>query len=150
MEFSQWLKRYWDAHFKANEQYDAIGRRAEEVAPAGTSKKAPMTEGSKKAPSLDASKKATAATSVAPSSASGKTNQGASLSPDDVETFIKLKRVCAELKDTSMKMQEERDFYFGKLRQIEVLSQQEEGSLLDKGALIAKIQDILYAPLTNE
>ena len=150
MEFSQWLKKYWDAHFKANDNYDAIGRRAEEVVPVGAAKKVPMTEGSRKGPSLDASKKTAAKTSAAPCAAAAKTNHGASLSPDDVETFIKLKRVCAELKDTSMKMQEERDFYFGKLRQIEVLSQQEEGSLLDKGALIAKIQDILYAPLTNE
>jgi hypothetical protein len=72
-----------------------------------------------------------------------------SLSSEDATLLIKLKRAVAELKDSSVKMQEERDFYFGKLRQIELLTQ-DDVAVLDKAVLVTKIQDILYAPLSSE
>lgn len=67
-------------------------------------------------------------------------------SPKDAELVVRLKTALAELKDSSVKMQEERDFYFDKLRQVELALQAELGGL-DRDGLVAKIQEILYAPM---
>ena len=167
MEFSQWLKKYWDQHFCASEPYDAVARRAAEdlispisVPAAAVTRKAPLSvvtsatsrpvarsaAATQPASTMSSSKGPTVA--MKQSSASSSPAKPSGTSPEDLQMMIKLKKAVAELKDSSIKMQEERDFYFGKLRQIEVLTQ-EEVAILDKEALVAKIQSILYAPLND-
>lgn len=46
------------------------------------------------------------------------------------------------LKSTIQDMEKERDFYFGKLRNIEVICQEKEG---EEDQTLMKIMDILYA-----
>eukprot|EP00048_Salpingoeca_helianthica_P022377 m.17895 g.17895 ORF g.17895 m.17895 type:complete len:254 (-) comp7237_c0_seq1:239-1000(-) len=132
-EFAQWFKKFFDANFDGKE-YDAVGRRSGKaaVAPSVTTN-APVKQvggaPAKKAPAAAAVPKKT----VAPARAAGAAAPAAGAAGAAAEV--------AELKLTVAGLEKERDFYFGKLREIEVLCQDE----VNKGSLVENILRILYA-----
>lgn len=132
LEFLQWSKRHWDQYFPGGE-YDALARRRASgpVAPAA----APRTS-----TGTAAARRGTTPVSSARTGAVRGAAVGASAA------------VLAEnatLKETVVGLERERDFYFSKLRDIELLIQQavEEDPEIEKmeDGLVKHIQTILYS-----
>ncbi|KAI7896394.1 calponin homology domain-containing protein [Mucor mucedo] len=158
LEFMQWVKRYWDQNFPGG-AYDAVHRRkggaatngggngahgkspAAARAAVGAMSRKPMN--TTNTAGRSASRTAVTATgraSSAKSSAAGTDAQSASVISD-------LNKQITELKVTVDGLEKERDFYFGKLREIEILVQ-EQLELTDQDNedtnCIKDIQAILY------
>jgi len=148
-EFLQWFKKFFDANY-GGQEYDAIGMRGgEEVGsgnkagrPNGSSAAKPMSGMPKRSP---AQRPAPAAARSAPRPTGGNTggaratnggsNMAAQQQVEDLTTQI------LEMKLTVEGLEKERDFYFGKLRDVEVMCQENEAT---GGELVRKVLDILY------
>eukprot|EP00047_Mylnosiga_fluctuans_P002522 m.224850 g.224850 ORF g.224850 m.224850 type:complete len:251 (+) comp11161_c0_seq1:13-765(+) len=129
-EFAQWFKKFFDANFDGKE-YDAVARRAGKgVAAPGPSSVPAAKKTAVPAAAVKKPAAAPAATKAAPASSASSGAAPAAGNSSEV----------AELKFTIEGLEKERDFYFGKLRDIEVLCQNEE-----KTKLIDDILKILYA-----
>ncbi|PWN99230.1 hypothetical protein FA09DRAFT_342961 [Tilletiopsis washingtonensis] len=158
LEFLQWLKKYWDTH-SPGEVYDAEARRggaaaapppllgAVSVGVARTSAAAPRAAA--RAPVRAAAPAAARAPVRAPvraAPAAGRQQKGME------EEILNLTGQMDEMKLSVDSLEKERDFYFAKLRDIEVLVQQrfevlegggEEAALeLDT---LKQIQAVLYS-----
>lgn len=132
LEFLQWSKRYWDQYFPGGD-YDAVARRRGSGAPPPASAPAPRT-------SAGAVRRGTTPTTNARVAKPG-IGGGAS--------SVALQQENNTLKETVQGLERERDFYFSKLRDIELLVQQacEEDPEIEKqeDGLIKHIQTILYS-----
>jgi microtubule-associated protein, RP/EB family len=132
LEFLQWTKRFWDLNFPDHE-YDAVARRkGGALAAGGTSRVATNTSaGARRGGGT------TPTTGARVPKVGGGTGSAA------------LQQENATLKDTVVGLERERDFYFSKLRDIELLVQQavDEDPELEKqeDGLIKQIQTILYS-----
>ena len=134
LEFLQWTKRFWDLNFPDHD-YDAVARR----------KGAPTT-----GPATGV------ATGRAPTTSATGARRGG-ITPSGGTRVAKaagpgtaaLQQENATLKETVSGLERERDFYFSKLRDIELLIQQaiEEDPEIDKqeDGLVQQIQAILYS-----
>jgi RP/EB family microtubule-associated protein len=132
LEFLQWTKRYWDQYFPGGD-YDAVARRRGSGAPAPASNMAPRS-------SAGAARRGTTPTTGGRvSKAGGGGGPGSAALQQENNT----------LKETVQGLERERDFYFSKLRDIELLVQQacEEDPEIEKqeDGLIKHIQTILYS-----
>ena len=156
----QWLKRYFDLNYNG-EPYDAVGQRkgndlfligsgnkpvASAPSKAGDVKKNPMK--SKMEPS--APKKFVKPTPATGSTGGASTAGSGAGSAAQKQKIQELEENISELKLTSDTLEKERDFYFGKLRDIEILLQayqdQENPNPEDKTAALANlVLKILYA-----
>lgn len=130
LEFLQWTKRFWDQYYPGGD-YDAVSRR----------KGAPL-------PSTGAGPRVTNSTAArrgGTTPSGGPRVGGAGAGPASAA----LRQENNTLKETVVGLERERDFYFSKLRDIELLIQQavEEDPELDKqeDGLIKQIQAILYS-----
>ena len=137
LEFLQWSKRFWDQYFPGHE-YDAVARRKASGPPAS----APAAAASAPRASMGSSTtRKTGATPVnrAPPRAAGAAGVGSSA----------LKAENDQLKEAIGGLEKERDFYFSKLRDIELLLQNavEKDPKLetDENGLVKDIQTILYS-----
>ncbi|KAI8058835.1 calponin homology domain-containing protein [Thamnidium elegans] len=115
LEFMQWVKKFWDQNYPGGE-YDAVGRRkglgGAPPASAGT-----RSSGTSSGRVSSAGKKAT----KTPASRSVSRGGRASVLDNHSATMIiDLNKQIAELKLTVDGLEKERDFYFGKLREIEI------------------------------
>ncbi|KAJ5760895.1 hypothetical protein N7520_008051 [Penicillium odoratum] len=131
LEFLQWVKKYWDQHYPGGD-YDAVSRRKASGAPAGSA------SASSRAPSAGSRRGATPVTSAArPRVATAGPNTAA------------LTQEIATQKEAIAGLEKERDFYFAKLRDIELLLQTaiEADPELEKeeDTLVKHIQGILYS-----
>jgi len=131
LEFLQWLKRFWDSNY-GGQPYDAVGRR----------KGAPMEPPATVAP--------ISALSVAGGRAGGRTPVGGfrSGSSQSNEAVSQLQAQVKELSTHLEGLEKERDFYFEKLRDIEILVQAQMESLEGEGKddrTLREIQKILYS-----
>ncbi|KAG8933234.1 hypothetical protein FRC01_010223 [Tulasnella sp. 417] len=140
LEFLQWIRRFWDAN-ASGEPYDAAGRRKgggveppATIAPVarstGLSVKSAATGGAgRRTPLGGAARSGSAAGGAAPAA---------------------LQKLQAELTQTKQDIEAlelERNFYFNKLRDIEILVQQQLDVLEGEGkedATLKAIQAILY------
>ena len=130
LEFLQWMKRYHDINYNG-EPYDAVGRRKGQdlfyilgggkVGGAGGAKTAGVKPKTTAAPSkigVGAKPKTTPTTTAATGvKKAGGADSGASAD---------VKQLQSELSEAKLNMdtlEKERDFYFGKLRDIEMLLQ---------------------------
>ncbi|KAI6914820.1 hypothetical protein KC318_g15077, partial [Hortaea werneckii] len=136
LEFLQWSKRYWDQYYPGGD-YDALSRR--KGVGAGAAPNLPPG-GSVRGPGVTATRRP-AASAAAPRTSS---RQAGSVGPSAI-----LQQKNAELMETVQGLERERDFYFSKLRDIELLIQQAmeaDPSLEeDEGSLLKQIQTILYS-----
>ncbi|KAA8568695.1 hypothetical protein MFRU_012g02000 [Monilinia fructicola] len=136
LEFLQWTKRYWDQYFPGGE-YDAVARRRAAGGPGAAPSAAPRASAGTGA----ARRGVTPTTSGARVAKAGVVGGGAASAA--------LKAENETLKETVAGLERERDFYFSKLRDIELLVQQacEEDPEIEKqeDGLIKHIQTILYS-----
>ncbi|KAI1378437.1 calponin homology domain-containing protein [Hypoxylon crocopeplum] len=134
LEFLQWTKRFWDQYYPGGD-YDAVARRKGNALPASGGAGARATGGATSAAARRGGTTPTTGPRVA------KAGGGAASAA--------LMQENATLKETVVGLERERDFYFSKLRDIELLIQQavEEDPEIEKqeDGLIKAIQTILYS-----
>lgn len=135
LEFLQWTKKFWDQHFPGGD-YDAAARRKASGAP-------PAATGASGAGTRSTSSAARRGTT--PTTGARPRAAGAGASP----SVAALQRELLRYKEASEGLEKERDFYFAKLRDIEVLMQSalEDDPDLEKeeNALARHLHDILYS-----
>lgn len=132
-EFVQWFKKFFDANYDGSEYNPDAAREGQELPPS-----APVSALNKvpKKPVNQAPQRPPVA-KVAPKMASPGSRK---MAAGDEDREMLLNKVD-ELKQTIVDMEKERDFYFDKLRKIEVLCQ-EKG---EDDSTIHMIMEILYA-----
>jgi RP/EB family microtubule-associated protein len=133
LEFLQFAKRYWDQYFPGHE-YDALARRNGQ---GGVANSAPAARAAPAA----ARRAPAASNSAAPRTRTPLGGGGGAAS-------AALREENNVLKETVAGLERERDFYFSKLRDIELLIQQatEADPELEKDeGLLKQIQNILYS-----
>ncbi|KAJ6115524.1 hypothetical protein N7523_005941 [Penicillium sp. IBT 18751x] len=132
LEFLQWTKRYWDQHYPGGE-YDAVGRRKASGAPAGAPAARTVSAGSRRGVTPTTGGAARPRVAAAPTSAA----------------TAALQQEISTQKEAIAGLEKERDFYFAKLRDIELLLQSaiEADPELEKeeDTLVKHIQGILYS-----
>ncbi|XP_076268892.1 microtubule-associated protein RP/EB family member 1 isoform X2 [Rhynchophorus ferrugineus] len=141
-EFLQWFKKFFDANYDGRD-YDALDSRGNVALGSGLNQSngnlhhhhpAPLTH--RVAPATKHVPKAAPIRSPAARTAAPNRNAG------DLSGKIEdLTNQISEYKLTVEGLEKERDFYFGKLRDIEVMCQESE----DENPLIQKILEVLYA-----
>ena len=137
LEFLQWTKRFWDQYYPGGE-YDAIARRKGSGAPpaGGPAPAATRTSGA------GAAKRGTTPTAAAAAVRPARTPGSGAASAAAIQEN-------AQLKETVAGLERERDFYFSKLRDIELLVQQaiEANPEIEKDeeGLVKQIQATLYS-----
>lgn len=140
LEFLQWTKRYWDQHYPGGD-YDALGRRGGKGAIGGGPKEPIRTSGTATGAGSAAAKRGTTPT-VGGGAARTRTPLGGA-------NTAALQAEVQGLKESVAGLEKERDFYFSKLRDIELLIQRavEETPEIeeDPEGLIPHIQAILYS-----
>jgi len=155
LEFLQWMKRYFDLNYSGGE-YDALDRRNQAAIKASQKPEKSSSTASKPAPSvkkttpassnISTSKITAKPTAVPAKKAATKTPEPKATkvesSSDEKAKIQELTQTNAEMKMNIEAVEKERDFYFGKLRDIEILCQQHDDPELD---VLQKIFKILYA-----
>lgn len=157
-EFLQWFKKFFNANY-SGQQYSALAARGGEKLGNGSGiMKSRLDIPPSKSLSVSAVKadptkqneafKTMMKGSVRNHLASGNPNQGASggpgatRCPSEVQKVIDdLSQQLSESKVAADGLQKERDFYFAKLRDVEIACQEQEGDV----ELVHKILDVLYA-----
>jgi len=140
-EFVQWFKKFFDANYDGSE-YDAMAvRGGEPMGPNGGAKKAGMgaKPAARVAPPLRAAPVKSAARGPRPLAGDNRDNKENAADKKRIEG---MSTELEEQKVTVAGLEKERDFYFGKLRDIEVLCQGDEEEV---SPVIKSILDILYA-----
>ncbi|KAF2637297.1 EB1-domain-containing protein [Massarina eburnea CBS 473.64] len=134
LEFLQFCKRYWDQYFPGHD-YDPLGRRKGQGGISG-GPRAPAGAASARRPAASNSAAPRTRTPLGGGGAGGGAASAALREENNV------------LKETVAGLERERDFYFSKLRDIELLIQQamEADPELEKDeGLLKQIQAILYS-----
>lgn len=145
LEFLQWTKRYWDQYFPGHE-YDAVARRKASGAPAssvGSGTASPLRTSTATRTTTAPRRPVPVSNTAAPRAAArtGSAAGGGTAS-------VALASQVAELSQRVTDLERERDFYFNKLREIEVLLQAEveaKPELEGQGGLVHNVQQILYS-----
>ncbi|KAK4143907.1 calponin domain-containing protein [Dichotomopilus funicola] len=136
LEFLQWTKRFWDQYYPGGD-YDAVGRRKSGPAPGVGG----GGGGGPRAASGAARRPGGTTPTTGGARAGVKAGGGAASAA--------LQQENTTLKETVVGLERERDFYFSKLRDIELLVQQavDEDPELEKAedGLVKQIQTILYS-----
>lgn len=138
LEFLQWSKRHWDQYFPGHE-YDALARR--KASGSGSSSgPAPVTSRT--------STGGAAARRPAPAASTGAARAGPRLASTGPASSA-LRAENESLKEAIQGLEKERDFYFSKLRDIELLLQtaveNDPAIEKDENGLVKNIQAILYS-----
>ncbi|KAH6636042.1 calponin homology domain-containing protein [Chaetomium tenue] len=132
LEFLQWTKKFWDQYYPGGD-YDAVGRRKGGALPAGGGAAPRAASGAARRPG---------GTTPTTGPRAGGIKAGGAAS-------AALQQENSTLKETVVGLERERDFYFSKLRDIELLVQQavDEDPELEKpeDGLVKQIQTILYS-----
>ncbi|KAK9453454.1 calponin homology domain-containing protein [Dipodascopsis uninucleata] len=152
LEFLQWVKKFWDQYFPGG-TYDPVARRKGQAVVAGAGAGANPSSASGRSSSV-ASRKPLGGSG---SGAAGSTIAPRTRTPSIGVQLSQLQAENATLREHAEGLERERDFYFNKLREIEILIQAaadedaalaESGELTensDKQILIKQVQDILYS-----
>ena len=142
LEFLQWSKRYWDQYYPGGE-YDALTRRKGAGGASAATAPTPVssrTSGAGVGATNAARRGNTPTTTTSAARGARPTTGGASAAVVAENT---------QLKQTVEGLERERDFYFSKLRDIELLLQQavEQDPKVEEAeeSLVKSIQTILYS-----
>ncbi|XP_066902765.1 microtubule-associated protein RP/EB family member 1 isoform X3 [Halyomorpha halys] len=148
-EFLQWFKKFFDANYDGHE-YDPVEARGGILLGSGVNETAGFTAPAPPRPPANRRIASVSKGSSRTNLASGTPNQGSNASatsnatryPSDVQKVVDdLSQQLSNTKITVDGLEKERDFYFGKLRDIELVCQENQGD----EELVQKILDILYA-----
>jgi len=150
-EFVQWFKKFFDANY-GGQEYDALAMRGGEQV--GSTKAGGLVSrpGAGARPAVSAMPKRSAAGAGGASRPAPRAGGGAARATNGssgggggsaaAQAQIEdLNNQMMDMKLTVEGLEKERDFYFGKLRDVEVLCQENEGA---GGDIVRKILDILY------
>ncbi|KAJ8399453.1 hypothetical protein AAFF_G00411650 [Aldrovandia affinis] len=135
-EFVQWFKKFFDANYDGKEYDPMQARQGQDMAP--TSNQMPQRISPTVPKNMPTPQRALNST---PSIGVRKNPPMARNGGSDTE-IMELNQQLMELKLTVDGLEKERDFYFSKLRDIELICQEHE---CENNPMIAKIIDILYA-----
>jgi len=159
-EFVQWFKKYFDANYQGNEYEPVMARGGATLAVAGGKGLAPRAHAnttSKVSPGARHSPASRPSVQKSHEPKSHVASHAAAPAQNNAATEAEIAglkhQVTAltdeqtELSQTIQALQHERDFYFGKLRQIEMICQEFENQDVDETLkeTCAKITEILYA-----
>merc|ERR1719166_6003 len=143
-EFVQWFKKFFDANY-GGQEYDALAMRGGEQIGSSSKPSRPaagrpaVSSMPKRSPAGARPAPPAARAAPPPSRPAGRATNGTGASAAQLE---ELNSQVTEMKLTVEGLEKERDFYFAKLRDVEVLCQENEGV---GGDLVKKqILDILY------
>lgn len=145
LEFLQWLKKFWDANWDGTE-YDAAGRAGGQIV-----NQPPARAPVRVAPGRGNTPVGARAGVPASRSGSGLARNAApavsAAARDEINT---LRMQLEDLTEHSLTLEKERDFYFGKLRNVETMIQTRLGEPEDKvdaqeRATLTKLQEELYS-----
>ncbi|XP_037102228.1 microtubule-associated protein RP/EB family member 1-like [Syngnathus acus] len=137
-EFVQWFKKFFDANYCESEYDPVEARKGQEAATPPNAAMSALNKPPKKAIGRTPQRPPVAkvAPKVVPINA--KKSASATANKEGAEIQSELE----ELRCTVQDIEKERDFYFGKLRNIELICQENEGQ---GDPALQKIVDILYA-----
>ncbi|XP_060914282.1 microtubule-associated protein RP/EB family member 1-like isoform X1 [Labrus mixtus] len=136
-EFVQWFKKFFDANYDGKEYDPVEARQGQDAMPQGPSLSA-LNKPPKKA--LSQAPQRPPVAKVAPKLSNVSARKPGMGGGD--EERAELINEMDMLKSTIQDMEKERDFYFGKLRNIELICQEKEG---EGDPTLQRIIDILYA-----
>lgn len=152
LEFLQWLKKFWDMGY-GGEPYDAEGRRmgasaAPPPLPGATTVGAARTGGtSARTTTTPAARTTTTRPSASAPSATTTTRRAPGLAarsaPVPNETIQALTAQMDEMKVSVDSLEKERDFYFAKLRDVEILVQERLSLLAEAEAEAENPDDVI-------
>lgn len=136
-EFVQWFKKFFDANYDGA-HYDPVeARQGQDASPSSNSAVSALAKAPKK-PLSQASPRPPVA-KVAPKVSNVSAKKPAVVGDDErAELLNELETLKSAIQD----MEKERDFYFGKLRNIELICQEKEG---EEDDTLSRIVSILYA-----
>jgi microtubule-associated protein, RP/EB family len=137
LEFLQWAKRFWDQYFPGGD-YDAVARRK-----GGGANLPPTGSGPRIGTGSATGARRGGGTTPTGGRVAGKVGGGGGAGSAALQQEVN------KLNETVTGLERERDFYFSKLRDIELLIQQavDEDPELEKqeDGLVKQIQNILYS-----
>ncbi|XP_076859831.1 microtubule-associated protein RP/EB family member 1a [Brachyhypopomus gauderio] len=146
-EFVQWFKKFFDANYDGKEYDPELARQGHEIA----ASQSPLTAVANKPRKGNSEARITSVKPTAPVAPQRSATAASKMAPAAVqradsgamhEEKEELTQMVSDLKCTVTDLEKERDFYFGKLRNIELICQEKEG---DSDPTLQKILDILYA-----
>ncbi|CAF9909022.1 hypothetical protein IMSHALPRED_007568 [Imshaugia aleurites] len=143
LEFLQWSKRYWDQYYPGGE-YDALARRK---GAGGAPAAAAPTPVSSRTSGAGVGATSAARRGTTPTTSTTSAARGARQPTGGASAAVVVENT--QLKQTVEGLERERDFYFSKLRDIELLLQQavDQDPEIEKAedGLVKHIQAILYS-----
>ncbi|XP_006792800.1 microtubule-associated protein RP/EB family member 3-like isoform X1 [Neolamprologus brichardi] len=142
-EFLQWFKKFFDANYDGKEYDPLFTRQGQEGTPPPPNPGKPIHHKPKRPTRSGPMRTSPTAPKSVPTPqrqiASARRNPPVTRNGGDAE-LIELNQQLLDLKVTVDGLEKERDFYFGKLRDIELICQENENN-----PVLSKIMDILYA-----
>uniref|UniRef100_A0A8C2GF18 Microtubule-associated protein RP/EB family member 1 n=1 Tax=Cyprinus carpio TaxID=7962 RepID=A0A8C2GF18_CYPCA len=156
-EFLQWFKKFFDANYDGKEYDPQLARQGHDITPPA-SNPGEVTSHKTKSPQRAAGPQRTSPTTPktmpAPPRAISSTpstgtrrNMPVSRNGGGDAEIMELNQQLMDLKLTVDGLEKERDFYFGKLRDIELICQENE---CDSNPVLGKIMEVLYATEVSE
>ncbi|KAJ3014685.1 hypothetical protein HKX48_005007 [Thoreauomyces humboldtii] len=146
LEFLQWMKKYWDNYFPGG-NYDAVGRRGGKVSDAAPVRAA-AGRGGGGVPSGSTQKLAPGMTRKSDAAKMTDTRNGRRESEIEGEyqkALQDMQEQVLEAKLTVEQVEKEREFYFTKLREIEIFVQQQlDSGKYPEGSALQNIANIMY------
>ncbi|KAL9056840.1 MAG: hypothetical protein Q9162_002711 [Coniocarpon cinnabarinum] len=148
LEFLQFTKRFWDQNFPGIE-YDPVARRKASGAPTGGGVGGGASASLRTSTSSKPASTPAARRPITSNSAAARAPRAGSAAGGSVAQTAALKQENDQLKETVEGLERERDFYFNKLRDIELLMQEvvENNPALEQeeNGLVPRCQAILYS-----
>ncbi|KAF9907393.1 hypothetical protein EC991_010953 [Linnemannia zychae] len=143
LEFLQWIKKFWDRNFPGD-HYDAVARRGASNEPLAAANRSTSSPARRAMNNNGANRSMSGRSGDHLSAAANRSLRGPS---PDHSVVLALQKELQEERTTVAALEKERDFYFGKLRDIEVLIQQESERNPDTAEipLLKEIQAVLYS-----
>ncbi|KAF9366404.1 hypothetical protein BGX34_003361 [Mortierella sp. NVP85] len=140
LEFLQWIKKFWDRNY-SGEPYDPVARRGASNEPPAAANRS-STASARRPTGNGANRSMSGREHL--SAVANRSLRGPS--PDHT-VILNLQKELQEERNTVVALEKERDFYFGKLRDVEVLIQTATENNADIGdlQLVKDIQNVLYS-----